>query len=243
VLGLVYGWVRRPVRREADEYGWVVLWLLAFLAASLSAFGQGWFLRFGPHRLQVLLWLPICMLSAVGLARLRERMPRVAGVLRGGLVVCGVSSVVVCVCFFQAPLGRQDARGPYPSFHSEVMSLSDAHVTAALGPGRVLAIPPASDAIVYTRGNQVVYGIGSFNLADQPYVALRAEVDGFFGGDTTEEERLRVVREWCADYVYCSDTWPTATEVVDQLRATPWLEEVAGEGRATLFRVALPPGL
>ena len=245
-LGLMYSGIRKPATRERvgplrqsgrDEHGWVVLWLLAFLALSLSAFGQGWFLRFGPHRLQVVLWLPICILSALGLERLRARRPRAARVLGTALIGCGVCSVFVAVLGFQTPLGRAYGRGPYPGLHVEVMSAADAHVLAELGSGCVLAPSRAADAVVFTRGNPVVYGIGSFNLSDQPEILLRAEVARFFRPETTDAERRRIVQEWCADYVYCADTWPVAPEVVEALCRTPWLEEVAREGRAALFSV------
>ncbi len=240
VLGIAYAWLRRPERAEHDEHGWVVLWLLAFVSISLSAFGQGWFLRFGPHRLQVLIWLPLCILSALGLHRLWAKRPVIARALGAAFVTCGVSSVLVAVLCFQTPLGRRNGCGPYPKLHVEVMTLADAHVLTSLGPGRVLAPSPAGDVVVFRRGNPVVYGIGSFNLSDQPYLLLRTEVERFFAPETPETTRHRVIHEWCVDYVYCPDTWPIAPELVEQLWNTPWLEEVAKEGRAALFRVLEP---
>ena len=237
IAGLLYGLIRRGRPSEPDEHGWLVLWLLAFLSITLSGFGRGWFLRFGPQRLQVFLWLPICMLSALGLQRLETRLPRLAKTLAGALVTCGVCSILVGLLCFQGPLGRANARGPYANLHAEIMSEADARVLDRLGPGRVLALPPASDVIVLQRGNPVVFGIGSFNLTDVRYVVLRAEAQQFFSPDASEAVRRRVIQEWSADYVYCADTWPVAPEVVEQLRGASWLAEVAAEGRATLFKV------
>lgn len=242
LLGAAVGiaWAVRRWRSPwaADEFEWVVLWSLGFGALSISAFGQGWFLRFGPHRLQVLMWLPLCMLSALALERLRVVRPLAARAFVAAFLVCGVSTIAAGVAFFQAPIGRTDARGPYPRLHVSVMSLADAHVLESLGEGRVLAPPPGGDAVVFTRGNPVVYGIASFNMAEEPELRLGADVTRFFDSAASDVERLAIVRQWCADYVYCPDTWPVSIEVVSQLRDTPWLEEVAAEGQAALFRVA-----
>ena len=239
--GLGALWAARQGRRRAapSEHDWVVLWLLAYGALAISAFGQGWFLRFGPHRLQVLLWLPVCMLSALGLDRWRRTRPRAALTLTVALGVCGVSSIFAGVAFFEAAVGRTNARGPYPQLHTSVMSLADAHVLDKLGEGRVLAPSPGGDVVVFTRGNPVVYGIGSFNMAEEPEIVLRDEVARFFDAETPDAERLRIVQKWCADYVYCPDTWPVSEETMARLRRTPWLDEAAAEGRGALFRVNL----
>jgi len=236
--GVAWALVRRRHTAPVGERDWVVLWLLVFLALALSAFGRGWFLRFGPQRLQILLWLPICMLSAAGLQRWRASRPRAARALTTVLVGCGVVSVCVSVLCFQGPLGYGPGTSPYASYHSEVMTKADAAVMAQVGPGTVLAPLYAADAVALQRGNRVVFGVGSFNCSDQRFVALRAAVEDFFSPEAGDTRRRQCVTDWCADYVYCPDTWPVAIGTVEQLRAAPWLNEVAAEGRAVLFQVA-----
>jgi len=213
------------------------LWLLVFLVLAVSAFGRGWFLRFGPHRLQVVLWLPICILSAAGLHRLAASRPHLASATVIGLVACGICTVATAVLCFQGPFGRQDAKGPYAKLHTEIISEEDAAAMERLAEGRVLAMPPGSDAIVFREGNRVVYGIGSFNLAEQPDRLLRGDVEAFFTPGVADGLRRQIARQWCAEYVYCSDTWPVPEQVVDEFRAAAWLDEIADQGRATVFKV------
>lgn len=235
--GAAWGFRQRRRQAGGDPLDWVVLWLLAYLPVSLSAWGQGWFLRFGPHRLQVLLWLPLCILSAAALDAMARRRPWRAVAWQTALYACGACSIAVAAACFQGPLGRAHAQGPYPQQHVEIMTLADAAALDALGPGRVLAMRPAGDAVVFRAGNRVVYGIGSFNLAEQPEVLLRAETEAFFAPETSDAERRRIAATWCADYVFCSDTWPVPEATVAALRQTPWLEAVFEQDGAVVFRV------
>jgi len=234
--GAVYALARRG--RAAAQRDWIVLWLLFFLALAISAFGRGWFLQFGPQRLQIFLWLPICVLSAAGLERWRESRPRAARALIAAMVACGLASAAVAVLCFQGPLGYRPGASPYASLHSEVMTEADAAVMAHVGAGIVLAPLYAADAIALRQSNRVVFGVGSFNCSDQRFVTLRGQVADFFSPAANAAGRRKCVRDWCVDYVYCPDTWPVAAATVDQLRSTPWLHEVAAEGRAVLFEVA-----
>lgn len=235
--GLVYAAVRPSRAALHAEHGWVVLWFLVFLSVAISAFGQGWFLRFGPQRMMVLLWLPTCMLSAVGLGQLRATRPRLALGMTIALAICGVTSITVsCLCF-QGPLGYTPGWSPFAQLHTEVMSPADARSMEYIGEGTVLAPAPASDVIAYQRRNHVVFGVGSFNLSDQPFIEMRDAVNRFFSSKMADTARRAFVKEWCVDYVYCPDTWPVDHEVVDQLRGAPWLSEVAHEDRAVVFKV------
>lgn len=229
--------VRLPMRGERAEHDWVVIWMLAFVALAISAFGQGWFLRYGPQRIEVLIWLPMSVVSAVALDHWNKRRPRAARLLTGIMIGCGLCSIGVSTLCFQAPLDYKPHRSPYRELHNEVMTLDDAKTMAETGPGTVLAPILCSDIFVRQRGNATVFGTGTFNMTDQLYTRLEGDVRAFYAPKTPDAVRKAFAAEWCVDYVYCPDTWPIADETVAQLRAAPWLEEVAANGRAALFRV------
>lgn len=234
VLGL---WRTKPDADPQQSADWMALWLLLYLAVSLSGWCQGWFLRFGPQRLQVFLWLPLCIFTAMGIERLRPRFARVAWAV---LLVCGATSVLVATFAFQSPFGRTNAQGPFASQHAEVMSANDAALMRLIGTGPVLAPAPASDVIARNQGNPVIYGIGSFNLTDQPYLVLRKEVDTFFAAATPDAVRRDIAHRWCVRYIYCPDTWPVSAATRDVLRKTPWLRETATQAQASIFEVMAP---
>ncbi len=227
-------WWREAPRSEARTYDWTVLWLLGFLAVSLSGFGAGWFLRFGPQRVQVFLWLPLCLFAAVGLSKMKRPSRYAAW---SALLGFGMLSSAVAALFFQAPLGRAEARGPYMQHHAEVMSLDDALLIEAIGAGTVLAPVLASDAVVLAKGNPVVFGIGSFNLTRVPYLELRGATETFFAAGTADAERQAIAERYEVDYVYCPDTWAVAPKTVSALEGTAWLELVKTSGRGAVFQV------
>jgi uncharacterized membrane protein YdcZ (DUF606 family) len=237
LLGGLYALAHAEPIEVSQPHDWIPLWLLIYLVLAISAFGEGWFLRFGPQRIEVFLWLPLCVLSASALQRLAERERRSSGVLGFVMVGCGLCSVGVSLLCFQGPLGYRPHASPYAANHAEVMTTADAQVMNRLGAGIVLAPIPASDIIVLNRGNRTVFGTGSFNLSDQAYAPLDAAVGRFFSKDASDEFRQRFVEDWCVEYIYCPDTWPVDPEVVQQLRRAWWLEEVAAEGNAVLLRV------
>lgn len=220
-----------------DERAWVSLWLIGFAAVTISAFGHGWFLRFGPQRLQPLLWIPVCMCTAMTLEHLSETRKTLARVLTGVLVVCGACSTLVAVLCFQGPLQYNRDGFPYSDLHAELMTVADARLIDKLGEGRVMTLPSTADAIVQKRGNPVVCGVGSFNMTDQPYLAMRGVVDRFFAKDTPDSEREAIAKKWCADYVLCPDTTPVNSAALVQLREASWLREIAAEGRGVLFEM------
>ena len=49
--------------------------------------------------------------------------------------------------------------------------------------------------------------------------------------------REALLRKQTVDWVYCPDTWPVTQGSVEELRALPFLEEVAAGGQGALFRV------
>ncbi|HIJ66096.1 MAG TPA: hypothetical protein HPP77_09110 [Candidatus Hydrogenedentes bacterium] len=230
---------RSHTTQTSEEHGWVVLWLLTFLAVSISAFGNGWFLRFGPQRVSIFLWLPLCVLSALALHRLAVTRPGAARAATAIMVCCGVVSIVVASLYFQGPLGYRFGPGPFARIHNEMMNEADARAMEAIGEGTVLAPIPASDVVAYQRGNPVVFGLGTYNLSKEPYVPLEARVMRFFADNTSADSRRDFVEEWCVDYVYCPDTWPVSEKAVAQLRETPWLIETAAAGKAAVFKVVL----
>ncbi len=242
-LALAWLWWRRlqpaahPGQAHDEAPGWIVLWLLAFLAMALSGFGHGWFLRFGPQRLMVFLWLPLCILSAYALERMQAQHPQNARRYMLALLGCGALSILAGFCCFQGPLGRVEAKGPYPQYHAEIITQSDARVIGQIGEGRVLAPALASDAVVRLHGNPVFFGIGSFNLADEPYVFLRDRTAWFFSPEPSMEERRQFILEWGIRYVFYPETEPIDGAVLAQLRQIPWLLPSAQEGNSVLFEV------
>lgn len=234
VIGGLIAGTLRPRTRLSLLDGFT-LWFLLAAALAISGFGDGWFLKFGPQRLEVLIWLPLCVLATEGL---REMRPCAAKLAAGAMLTFGVASISVALLCFQGPLGRGDARGPYPELHAEIISTHDARIMAqAWQGGTVLTTAPAADVYALRLGNPVVFGIGSFNLTDCHYTVLKNAVDRFFAPDTPDSERLDLVNRWQPLFVYCPDTWPVHENTIHALRSAPWLEEVASEGRAVLFRV------
>jgi len=239
LLGVPVGWAwgRRfsggtTVAPAVPE--WILLWFFGFAALALSGFGQGWFLRFGPQRLQILLWLPLAILAAQGLTLMSPARRQVA---LGIVLAMGTTSMAVALGAFQTSLGRHHAEGPWPELHAESMSTVDQRLLEHLGSGTVLAPAPASDVVVRQFGNPVVFGIGSFNLTDQPFPVLSERVATFLDPGTPDRERQRIAETWCVDWVYLPHTWPVAEATRRALEETPWLEAVAAEGRGALFRV------
>jgi hypothetical protein len=237
LMGGFYALAGRTPPSESDPSDWILLWLLVYLSLAISAFGQGWLLRFGPQRIEVFLWLPLCICSASVLQRMREKEPRSTHALVAIMVGCGLCSIAVSLLCFQGPFDYRPRISPYASYHAEVMSLADAHTMDRLGAGIVLAPIPAGDIVAWRRGNRTVFGTGSFNLSDQPYAMLENYVGTFFSREAPNDFRRDFLERWCVEYVYCPDTWPVAPEVAEQLRAMTELEEVAAEGRAVLFHV------
>jgi len=242
LIGVCYArWNRWKAGAASDDVErahiqWLTLWLVGYTAIALSGFVQGWFLQFGPQRVQVFLWLPLCTLAAVGLTGLPKLWRRCVYTI---LLACGISSIAVATIAFQSPLGRAAARGPYAVLHPEVMHVIDRGLQQAIGEGTVLAPPPASDIIVHMHGNPTVFGIGSFNLTDRPHEDLQVIIDSFFSPETDDETRRAIARDWCVDWIYCPHTWPVNATTRAQLLEATWLELVAQTGDGLVLKVRL----
>ena len=219
----------------------VALWLLGLGALSVSAFGQGAFLQFGPQRMQVFLWLPLCILTAQGLPQLKLPLRRMTQVvLYGG----GVSSVVVATIVFQAGLSAS----PWPGQRTQWMMDSDAKALEYIqisffdNQSKVIAPSPMSDVIVQQKRNDVFFGIGSFNLTHVPYRELRTLNDEFFHPETTTITREQILYTWVVHWVVCSETWPVDGKTLAQLDATPWLKQYYREGNSRVYGVEIMRG-
>lgn len=238
-LVLAVPFVRRPAA-EARPFGWVALWLLLFLAVSVSAWGEGYALRFSPQRLMVLLGLPLAMLAAHGLGR----MPRLLRYpLFTGIVAAGAVSLVVSAVFFQGVAGRRPGQGHFAYLHYGLMTLADAELLEALPEGTV-AVPAWSpiafgEVVAQQPGVRVPGGPGALNLGGQPFAQVQGAVNAFFRPAATAAERRQFVKEWCVDYVYCPDTCPCSPELLAVLDEITWLKEIARAGRGRLYMVSI----
>lgn len=228
----------------------MALWLVFLLAVGVSAWGDGWFLRFMPERALALCGVPLALLAADGWHRLRV-WSRLRG--RGGRwvawwprVVVGaglVSNAVAYLCF-QGPLGQRPGEGAFAWTHSEMVWAEDAHLMDAVDGGTVLA--PASpppllgDVVVHRRpGTRTVLGQPTLEFAGVNMLTRIQEVRAFFDPASlgTDYDHRAVAEAWCVDYVLCPQTHPVDARVLAHFRAQPWLEEVLGERDIALFRV------
>jgi hypothetical protein len=234
LLGIGYAFGRKPKRQGVQCHDWIALWLIGYTAFSLSGFGGGWFLRFGPQRLQVMLWLPLCLYAALGL---KAMSPRPQKALQSTLLLFGITGILTATFVFQAPLGRKNAQGPYGWLHTENMSVHDETLLENLGAGMVLAPLPGGDVAAALKGNPTIFGVGTFNLTDQRYITVRDDVARFFTPDTPQEERHAIAQAWCAEWIYCPDTWPVDPKTLTALQDISWLHRVDTQGRGALFRV------
>jgi len=245
--GGAWGLLRvRDNQAQPPQRDWIVLWLLSFLVLSITAFGGGWWLKFGPQRLQILLWLPLSIMSAAAIEKINSRRPGRARALTAAFVACGVCSLTAAMLFFQGPLAFRfapaGARPPFAQYHTEIMTANDGAVIESIGKGMVVAPNLAADAVALNRPNRVVWGTGSFNMSDQPYVPMEEEVNRFFSPGTPAQWRRDFLRRWCIDWVFCPETWPVAEASVQEIGELPGTEEAAREGNAVLFHVKTDPG-
>jgi len=243
LLGLVYGYARRP-KRDADSdasLGWWGLWFLVFLCAALTAMGHGWFLRFTPRRFMVILGLPLAVLTAAGLHRLRAKHPRLSAGLNGTILFCGTVSIVVTWTTVYGPLGASGVQQQFPWTHCAYISEADDRAIASLGEGVVLTpslgSPLLGDVIACRTGNTVVYGNGTLDFSHQRMWEVRGLVADFYKPGASEAARRDLLEAWCVDYVYCPDIVPVDAAAVEELLQLPWLKEVFHEGQAVLFEV------
>jgi len=250
LLGLLPGTL--AVLRKADKghfaaaESWVALWFLGLACLSISAFGQGWFLRLMPERCLVVLGPPMALLAAEGIQMLRLRFPKVAVAYTGLIVACGLCSIGVAALCFQGPLGHTPGKSPFGWVHSEIVLPEDIALIDRIDGGTVLA--PASeppllgDVIVLRRPDaRTVFGQPSLEFSRVNMLRMARDVQEFFHADTPDIVRLSFAMIWCVDYVYCPATRPVDPAVIAQFDRATWLERVDSEGGAVLYRVVLPP--
>lgn len=228
-----------PIERRT--HAWLAIWLLLAVTGAISAFGQGWFLRFAPLRATALIGPPLCALSAIGFARLQTRAPRFATVVVTFILFCGICSIQVGTFVFNGPLGWPPGGGPFPTTHAQLMSKADAALIDRIDAGRVLAPVGRAmhfgDVVTLRRDVSAVHGFAALDLSDRSFVETEREVIRFFSPEADPEWRKAFQRRWQFDYVYCPDTFPVDPEVVDRFEQADWLERVATEGGGALFRV------
>jgi len=250
LLGALPGayWAHRAHRRfgTSVEYdaqrAWFALCFLAFFAVSISAFGQGWFLRFTPDRFIVILGVPMAALAADRFHDWRVRRPRAAYAWASALIASGLVSIAVTWAVSYGPLGWNTLQRSFPMTRLAYMHDHDAALLDALGPGVVLApslgAPLFGDIAVMRPNTATVYGNGTIDFSRHVMPRVRSRVHAFFQPNTPAAVRRALVDEWCVDYVYCPDTTPVDAATRDRLRETPWLETVAAAGDGVLFRVS-----
>ncbi|MBI5093918.1 MAG: hypothetical protein HZB26_15945 [Candidatus Hydrogenedentes bacterium] len=244
LLGALAGFLAQfrfsRVQAPPDPHSWIVLWLVIFLAGSLSAVGHGWFLQFGPQRLMVLNGLPMSVLAAQGLNALGAARPRAARRFTRIVIGCGVTSTFVSATFFQGALGWGPG-APFAWAKPGLVTRADHLAMDRTPEGRILAPPLAADALALRNGHSVVFGKGSFTLTEQPYGMLEGGVERFFSKSANDAFRHQFAREWCVDHVYCSDTWRVDPAVIEQLRQASWLRVKYASGMAVVFEVLDKP--
>ncbi len=232
---------RRDAHNQTEP--WLVIWLLLYLAVAISAFGQGLFLRLTPQRAVIFIGLPLSILAAKQLQRLKPARPGLTRGLVAVMVSCGACSILVAALFFQGPLGYRSGTGSFAWVHMEVMTQEDATCLGVLGDGRVLAPHqrPFFSDIATVNGNQSLGGQGAINYATESLPALTKEIAHFFGPNTTVEERETFARKKGLKWIYCPHVPPVDEETRRQLRKTEWLRETAQAGNAILFQVVERP--
>jgi hypothetical protein len=236
VGGVVWAVARKKAASPTPDLAWVTLWLLVFLSGAVSAFWGGRYGLLAPQRLIVFLGIPLAILAASTLQRLAARSPRLMRCIAAAMIFCGLCSITAAALCFQGPLGHKPGTGPFTSGHIEIMSPADEAVLAHLTQGTVLAPEPFGDIIAQRPGCRSIYGRGMMH-ADQLFNAMTTRVETFFSPETPDAYRRDFMAEWCVDYVFCSDSRPVDSGMMEVLRQTPWLDEVASEGKAVLFQM------
>ncbi|MBI1319395.1 MAG: hypothetical protein GC168_10685 [Candidatus Hydrogenedens sp.] len=182
---------------------WFALWAAAFLTLGLSAWGNGAMLTLSPQRFMVMLGLPLAVVAAYGLHRLR---PAYATALTTLTVTCGITSLLVASAVFQGFTGMAPGRGPFAYLNYARVSAHDAEAIAALKPGTYL-VPPwcpiaYGELLAQRPGVRVIGGPGTLNLGGQDFSDLMGEVRAYFDPSATDEYRQAFRERWCVDDVF-----------------------------------------
>lgn len=212
-LGAVWHF-RSRATCAAGGHGWLVLWAVLFAAVAVSAFGQGWSLRYAPQRLMVFLGVPLSLLAAEGMARIEAARPRRVLACMALVLAIGIPSLAVSTLVFQGPLGMRPGLASNIGMHAAYLPKADVECLRQLGPGVVAAPWPYNDIVSVREGTKVIGGYGALDLAGMDASGLDAEVARFFTPGTPDAERVEFLRRWCVEFVYV----PSDMEVRDALR-------------------------
>lgn len=233
-VGLLLAWQRPQEGAEAAAPSWILPWMVAFMAISISGWGSGWFLQFGPQRLQVFLWLPACILAATGVQRLTPHARRFAWSL---WLVAGAASIYVTLTHFQVGIDRKHAAGPFAIVNAQWISKSDADAIAMTQGATVLAKPLLGDAAVHRASAKAPFAVGGFNLSATPYSELHRHAEHFFSEDASDADRRKLIERWCVDYILISNLRPIPNAVRQNLKLSHWLVIVYDIDGTCLLRV------
>ena len=226
LAGAVIGYRRTPTTESTDD--WMLVWFLGFLCLSISAFGQGWFLSFGPQRLMPMVFIALCLVAAATIQR------RTIAVV----ATCGVVSILVSTFLFQSSLGWRGHDAPFAETHYSVMNKDDEKLLEALAeanPERVIAYGPIVDVIALRDIASVVHGVGSFNMSDQRFIETRETQRKFFDPDTMPEARIDMCESLQISHIVISSTWPPAAETIRAIRYELVFERVYRYDDATIY--------
>jgi len=245
LLGAILGAALGARRRDAEgdpALGWLTLWFVAGIAASVSAFGAGWAMRLMPERCLVLLGPPLALLTAHGLAIWQPQRPRLNRAALGALLACGTTSALVGVSCFQGPLGHRPDTPAFAWAHSEQVYPEDAAIVADLTPGLLLApasLPPLVGDVAVHRNESLstVLGQPTLEFAGLNMLDTIRAVQAFYDPAATTEARAEFVARHGIDYVLCPREAPVADTTLAQFEATPWLVRHREVGPAIVYRV------
>ena len=219
-------------------YLWLTCWFFVLLCISLSAWAQGWTIRFAPQRFMLLLPIPMALLTACGLATL----PRITSRLCYGLSIgCGVISLCVGSLFFQGHAGKQGPDQAFAYLHYAHMNQDDASAIYKLEPGYVLT-PPWSpiafgEILAQHEGLRIIGGPGAMNLGDLPFNEIQTDVAAFWNPDTPDATRKDIAKRRCVNWVYSPATAPANPDILQILRQSPWLTIHYDSGKTLILHV------
>ncbi|NUM54360.1 MAG: hypothetical protein HUU46_12000 [Candidatus Hydrogenedentes bacterium] len=200
-LGLVWS-ALGPRAHGRPEHGWLIAWAVLFTAVAVSAFGQGWFLRFSPQRLMVFLGVPLSLLAAEAIRCVETVRPRLATACVAFVIGIGVPAIAVSSLVFQGPLGMRPGLASDIGMHTAYLREEDAECLAELGPGVVAAPWPYNDILSTRDGVRVLGGYGAADLSGEDAGELAAQVAEFFTPGTNAVKRGEFLERWCVNHVY-----------------------------------------
>ncbi|MCC6795488.1 MAG: hypothetical protein IT366_10240 [Candidatus Hydrogenedentes bacterium] len=223
-------------RGEQQELDWVIVWFLVFTAIAVSAFGQGWFLRFSPQRMLVFLGIPLALLAAQSLEHARAQWPMAARAAIAVVAVCGVSSLLVSNLVFQGPLGMRPGLASDIGMHAAYLNKDDAECLTTLQSGTIAAPAPYNDILSLRDGVTVLGGYGGLALSDQG-ANIREEVNTFFSTEASAAYRAEFLQRWCVAHVFLPSDARNRNALESAFASMPELTQTNTHGDARLYSV------